>query len=188
MKILHFIGTNSTGGVATIVHYLAAYHSAQGHQVDLLSNCHDSSRLDSTGKFESLGCNVFTSATDRRYSPRQLRQLMKRMNDYDIVHVHQFPNQLWGALASLLRRGRNKPKIITTEHTTFTNRRRHPALKYYDRWMYNLYDHVACISPATRDALIEWLGKDYLADRISVITNGIDFDRFHDASMSHPDG
>lgn len=176
------------GGVATIVHYLAAYHSAHGHQVDLLPMRQKPFRLDPIRKFESLGCRVFTSSSDHRYSPWQLRRLLKLMGDYDIIHVHQFPTQHWGALASLMRHRKGSPKIITTEHTTYTNRRRHSALRYYDRWMYSHYDHIACISNATRDALTQWLGKGFLEDRISVITNGIDFDRFHNAAATTPSG
>ena len=188
MKILHYLGTNAVGGVASIVHYLAKYHRQQGVQVDLMSTYHNPYLIDRTGKFESLGCRVFTSPTDRRYSPRQLSQLLSAMRDYDIIHVHQFPQQLWGALSVLVGQRKGRPKVITTEHSTFNNRRRHHILKYYDRWMYSLYDHIVCISDATQQQLTSWLGEGFLSDRISTITNGIDYAHFSSADLIVPQG
>lgn len=188
MKILHFLGTNATRGVASIVQYLAKYHTLEGHQVDLISLYKSPHKLDHSGRFESMGCRVFTSSTDHRYSPLQLFRLLRIMRQYDIVHVHQFPAQMWGALAALLSKRGGYPRIITTEHSTFNNRRRYPALRLFDRFMYRQYDRIVCISDATRRNLSDWLGPAYLIDRIITITNGIDYSHFADAERQSPIG
>lgn len=189
MKILHFLGTTRFGGVAEIVHYLARYHTDAGQHVDILSMCHSSEHFDATGKFENLGCKVYHAPTDHRYSPRQLIRLVRLMRQYDIVHIHLFPQQMWGALAALLARvSGKKPVIITTEHSTYNNRRSYPLLRYADRWMYRRYNSIVSISPATREALVDWLGPDFDSRRIVNITNGIDIDRFDKATPSDVEG
>ncbi len=181
MKILHFTGSTAIGGVASIVYELAKYCTSKGHVVDQLSMCNEPFLIDSSGKYEAIGVRTFTSSTSNRYSIKQLKNLMQLMTEYDIVHVHQFPEQLYGALSVMLSYGWKKTKIITTEHNTWNNRRKYNLLKYYDRWMYGNYDKIVCISQPTYDAIIKWLGCKRIESKITTITNGIDIGKYGDA-------
>lgn len=179
MRILHFTGSTKIGGVASIVYELSKHYTSLGHHVDQMSMCNEPWLIDSSGRYEAIGVRTFVSKTPRRYSVRQLIQLCKVMADYDIVHVHQFPEQLWGALAAMLCRLRRKrPVFITTEHNTWNNRRSHRWLKPLDRLMYSAYDKIACISPPTYTAIDEWLGSKRLTRKLSTIMNGIDINKY----------
>lgn len=181
MRILHFTGSTAIGGVASIVYELSKYCTSRGHSVDQLSMCNEPRLIDSSGKYEDIGVRTFISPTSKRYTYSQLKSLMKTMREYDIVHVHQFPEQLYGALASMLKYPNNSPKIITTEHNTWNNRRNYKLLKYFDRWMYSNYDKIVCISPPTYDSIVKWLDNDRIINKITTITNGIDIDKYRNA-------
>lgn len=103
------------------------------------------------------------------------------MPNYDILHVHQFPQQMWGAIASALGKSNGRPKIITTEHSTWNNRRNHKILRSFDRTMYSLYDKIACISPSTTKELKKWLNSERLSQKIVSINNGIDIEKYASA-------
>ncbi len=178
MKILHYIGSPGIGGVASVVYNISTYAKAHGHTVGVYSMCIRKDFGDISDTFEKSGIDVIPSDTDNRYSPRQLRRLVDMMGDYDIVHIHQFPQQMWGALAALRRKRGRSPKIVTTEHNTWNNRRSHKLLKYCDRWMYGKYDRIACISPQATEELQKWLDSDKLNRKIETITNGIDIEKY----------
>lgn len=181
MKILHYLGSIWDGGVASIVYSLAKYTVSQGHQVDLLSMYTPPKSTDYKAKYDNIGVRTYFSDTNNRYSIKHISQLRNLMKDYDIIHIHQFPEQMHGALASLLGNIKIKPKIITTEHSTWNNRRNHKLLQYLDRGMYSSYDKIVCISSHTEIALKSWLGSDKINTKITTITNGIDISRYETA-------
>jgi len=110
------------------------------------------------------------------YSPRQIPVLAKLIREYDIVHVHLFPAQLWTVLA-MNRLGSRIP-LVTTEHNTWNARRRW-WLRPLDHWMYPHYERIACISHATAEHLVQWCPG--VAGKITVIQNGIPLEAFEDA-------
>jgi glycosyltransferase involved in cell wall biosynthesis len=112
-----------------------------------------------------------------------------RAFEYDIVHVHLFPAQLWAACGARLA-GKETP-LVTTEHST-VNRRKKRWYRGIDRWMYGQYQRIASISPATTANLVKWLPE--VQDKAVECPNGINFDAFASAStsgkqalFSHPD-
>lgn len=101
----------------------------------------------------------------------KLRKLI-REGDYDIVHSHNSPAQI---LTSLV--GKNpSTKFVTTEHNTFTNRRKFNFLKWLDPYIYKAYDHIVCVGNKTYDNLIEDVDID--PEKVSVIHNGINLSSF----------
>ncbi len=177
MRILHYLGSIWEGGVASIVYNLAKYAVEKGHQVDILTMYKEPDG-NKTEKYNELGINVYFSDTNSRYNLKHINQLKKLIKSYDIIHIHQFPEQMHGALSSLLIKGKDRPKIITTEHNTWNNRRNHKLLKYFDRGLYSLYDKIVCISSPTEKALKAWLKSDKLNSKIVTITNGIDISSY----------
>lgn len=109
------------------------------------------------------------------YNFRHLLRLIKLAKGYDIIHTHNTAPQLFGAIASLFV-GKN---WITTEHTT-TSHRRVWWYRPIERWMYNRYKRIICISDAARDSVVSISKKS--SHRIAVVPNGIDLDRFKQAS------
>jgi glycosyltransferase involved in cell wall biosynthesis len=115
----------------------------------------------------------------------QLTSLVRhlRTHEYDIIHSHLFPAQLWLALATFVVSG--MAPVVTTEHNTW-NRRRKPVLRLRDRWlylsrivdilMYRRYRAVVCVSDAVRAAIVPWIGPK--VSEFVVVMNGIDLGRF----------
>jgi len=68
--------------------------------------------------------------------------------------------------------------LVTTEHNTWNARRRW-WLRPVDLWMYPYYERIACISEATAEYLIRWCPG--VAEKITVIPNGIPLDTFENA-------
>lgn len=181
MKILHYLGSPSEGGVASVVFNISRYAADQGNIVDVFSRFSISELGDTVNTFDKAGIRIIPSTTSDRYSFEQLHQLMKLMPNYDIVHVHQFPQQMWGAIASFLGKSKGSPKIITTEHSTWNNRRNHNILRLFDRAMYSFYDKIVCISPSTSEELQKWLKSERLKKKIVTINNGIDIGKYANA-------
>lgn len=181
MKILHYLGSPSEGGVASVVYNISKYAIEHGNSVDIFSRFAISELGDTKDTFDKIGVRIIPSITSKRFSYKQLSQLHSLMRNYDIIHVHQFPLQMWGAMAALLGKKKDSPKIVTTEHSTWNNRRNYKILRYFDRWMYSFYDKIVSISPATTTQLNKWLKSDKLEKKIITITNGIDIEKYSKA-------
>ncbi len=182
MRILHYMAGLNVGGVQSMVYDLIHYTVKQGHKVDIASIYNGDHVDDSDYKFGSLGCGIIKSGSANRYSYKHARDLAKLMRNYDVVHIHLFPQQFHASMAYRLLNHRDRPVLVTTEHSTWNNRRDKGVLKYFDRWMYGVYDKIVCISPKTEENLNEWLDSKRLKSRMVTVTNGIDLERFAGAT------
>lgn len=185
MKILHIQAGTISGGVTSLVLELAGYQRKNNHEVDIYSFRNDPAFFDKTGKFESLGINVIKAPSNSRYSIKIISDLIKKLPEYDLVHVHLFPQQLYVALAQIFLKGNKKPVFITTEHSTWNNRRNYSFLRLLDKWFYNKYKKIICISPQTEDALKKWLKDSKLNHKIITINNGVDLTKFKNISTKN---
>lgn len=111
------------------------------------------------------------------YSLSYLWRLWKimRKGRYDIVHTHNTAPQLFAAIASVLC----SAVLCTTEHNTSNRRRGSRWYAPVDRWMYNKYKTVICISDKVRENLLKHLQKT--SAHTITIPNGIDVDKFKSA-------
>lgn len=159
--------------------------AAQGLKVDLLL-------LKSTGSMFEIelaerGIGVFFSGSQNVYSVKQLSHIShfirERDPGYDLVHTHLFPSQYWPALATLF--GRINLPLFTTEHNTYNKRRRFPFLKYLERFIYDQYNRIICISPPVKQSLVTWVPK--IENRTVIIPNGIDLSKFKEAEPYNPE-
>jgi glycosyltransferase involved in cell wall biosynthesis len=125
------------------------------------------------------GTRIHAPLSASVYSPLHVWALQKHLRkfNYDVVHVHLFPAQLWAACGARL--ARSKAPMVTTEHNTQA-RRRTPAYRSIDRWMYRQYHCIASISYATTANLVEWLPE--VRSKVEECPNGIDFDAFASAA------
>lgn len=177
MKILHVITSLQTGGAEKLIVEIVPRLRQKGLDVDVcLFNGKDTPFKQ---QLRECGCKVYDlSYNEHYYNPIKIYKLWRVMRHYDIVHTHNTAPQLFSAIANVLC----KNIIVTTEHSTNSRRRDYPFLKYGDKWMYNSYDSVICISD-----IAEKLLKDYLnvnsgeTCNICTINNGIDVARFYHA-------
>jgi len=173
MKVLQVIDSLRIGGAEVLVANLHSGFSARGIECEyyLLHG----ERTPLVQKLIGQGARIHAPLSASVYSPLHVWALQGHLRkfSYDVVHVHLFPAQLWAACGACLA-AKKTPKV-TTEHSTYA-RRRTPAYRGVDRWMYRQYERIASISPATTAGLVSWLPE--VRDNISDCPNGIDVDAF----------
>jgi glycosyltransferase involved in cell wall biosynthesis len=174
VKILQVIDSLEIGGAEVLLRDFVPRLRQRGIDVTVAI-------LNSTGSYleqelQNMGVCILPTIRASLYSPRHIFWLAHMLQRFDVVHVHLFPAQLWVAMASRLTGERTV--LVTTEHSTY-NRRRKVWFRPLDRFMYSSYHFIACISPATASALINWVPD--IAGKVTVVPNGINLERFRNA-------
>lgn len=177
MKILHVMTHfAASSGIAQIVSVLIPFQKEEGNEVDVLVLSH--SPKANVKELEQRGCNyiVLNQNATPRYSPLPIKQLVHYIQQYDIVHVHQFPVTYWAVFARFF--STKKCKLILTEHSTLNNRQGKWFLKGIERFVYHHYDAVIAISDAVKVCLKKFVDMKL---PVRVIDNGIDLKRFQNS-------
>lgn len=173
MKILQVITSLSIGGAEKLVSEMAPMLRECGHQVDVLA--FDGVETTFKKNLVTKGIKVFSFGQGCSvYNPLYIFKLVKLMKNYDIVHTHNTTPQLFAAIGSLLC----SVKLCTTEHNTSNRRRKWKWYAWVDRWMYNRYDKIICISNQAEENLKKYLPK---VQNVCTIFNGVDVNIFHNA-------
>lgn len=150
---------------------------SKGIEVDLC--VFDGERTAFRHEIESAGIKVFDFGVGNHvYNPLNILRLRKLMRRYDIVHTHNTAPQFFAAIAKVLC----SVVLCTTEHTTSNRRRGWKWCRPIDRWMYNRYIQVICISQKAEDNLRVHIGN-CKAD-ICTVNNGVDIAKYKDATAS----
>ncbi len=176
MKILQVITSMHIGGAEKLIVDIVPLLKQRGHTVDVcLFNGTNTQFLE---RLRESGCKIYCLSMDERYyNPVKIFKLWRVMRHYDVVHTHLTSPQLFAAIASKMF---CSVKLVTTEHNTSNNRR---DWKWFptcmDRWMYNQYRRVICISKQAEVNLKEYLGS--CRTEIETIFNGVDVDSFRNA-------
>lgn len=97
----------------------------------------------------------------------QLNNIIKR-NNYDVVHMHLFPGQYYGAILKMLNKN---VKFIFTEHSDSNSRRDKIVFYLFEKLSYSIYDKVLCISKMTKKSLVRFIPK--LEENCEVVYGGI---------------
>lgn len=177
MKILHVITTLDIGGAERLMVDLLPRLNIENNVDLLLFN-----GMETPFKNELIknGVNIFQLSCWRGlnhhfevYNPINIFKLRKYIEQYDIVHTHNTACQLYVPLAAAINR--SSVVLVTTEHNTTNRRRSLRWFKRIDKWMYNKYNAIICISGQTAKNL-----KNYIGDsaKIKTIYNGVDIARF----------
>lgn len=174
MRVLQVIDSLSLGGAEVLVKDVAPRLRNRGVDCEVAVLCSRSSPLESA--LQAAGVPLHTTGVRKLYSLRQVLPLARLIQNYDIVHVHLFPAQLWAVLAR--KRLGDRIPLVTTEHGTSNSRRRN-WLRPFDAWMYPHYDCIACNSEATSEELIRWCPR--IAPKVRVVPNGIPLEEFETA-------
>lgn len=169
MRVLHIIDSLNRGGAEVMLTAMAPKFRKWGVTCDVVALMNWPSPLEQN--LRNQGVSLRYTGARSLTSPMQIFALSKLLCEYDIVHVHLFPAQLWTVMATFLLRDRIP--LVTTEHNTW-NARRKWWLRPIDLWMYRHYNRIACNSEATADSLIQWCPG--VAEKISVIPNGVSLD------------
>lgn len=177
MKILHIITSLHTGGAEKLIIDIVPKLQGLGHTVDVL--LFDGSDTPFKQQLTKLNVKILELAKGGSvYNPLHILRLIPILRHYDIIHTHNTAPQLFTAIANLFC----KKRLITTEHSTSNKRRNLWWYKPIDRFMYNQYDKVICISDQAEENLRSYLGK-CKAD-ITTIYNGVDINKYASATAS----
>lgn len=177
MKILHVITSLRTGGAEKLMVDLLPRLKAKGYDVDLL--LFDGTDTPFRRDVEAAGIKVFDlGISGSVYSPLRLLKLTPYLKKYDIIHTHNTAPQLFTAIGSLVGCG----ILCTTEHNTSNRRRKWKWYALIDRWMYNRYKRVICISQKAEENLRQYIGQTRA--EITTINNGVDVERYASAMQS----
>jgi glycosyltransferase involved in cell wall biosynthesis len=106
-----------------------------------------------------------------KYDLRGIIKLISliRRGKYNIVHVHLFPANFFGSLASLFLP--KNIKFIFSEHNVYNRRRSFKIFKVLDSFIYSRYYKIICVSKQVQVALVEWLPN--LKRKSVVISNAV---------------
>lgn len=173
MRILHVITTLEFGGAERLMVDLLPRLRNLGNEVELA--VFKSTKTSFYKQLEEQGIKIHGfSETEGVYSFKHIFRLRELMKDFDVIHTHNTACQLFAAIGKTTR-----VKLVTTEHSTSTRRRKYFFFRYIDKWMYRKYDKIICISEPSEESLRRYIGNDY---PIVTIYNGIDVKRFAEAS------
>lgn len=179
MNILHVITSLNTGGAETLVVNLMPRFIALGHEVGVVVFNGQRTALMERLERECPNCKIYKLGMDY-YNPLYILKLWRIMRKYDIVHTHNTSPQFFAAIAAKVL---CSVTLVTTEHNTFNRRRDwwwYP--RWMDRWMYNQYRMVICISNQAEKKLRAFISHSKA--EITTIFNGVDVEAFHLANAN----
>lgn len=166
MKVLHVITEPEAGGAEKIVRWFAELgEESVEHYAVYLRN----------PKGLPLGPKESSLSEKSYIRPdivvRLWLFLLRNHSRYDVVHTHLTWPLYYVAFYSFLF---PCPPLVHTEHNTYNRRREIAGLRKLERFIYGRYEKIICISNATRESLVTWLGhKDLALQRLEVIANGV---------------
>ena len=181
MKVLHVINSLRSGGAEKLLEdLLARMNGQEGIQIEVLLLT-DKGNVFDKGLREA-GIPIYVVPLKSVYNPLNIFYLRRHIlkNKYDIVHVHLFPAFYWISFACTAL-GRNKPKLVLTEHSTYNRRRKYDFFRPFERYVYSKYGRLISISSQTQSNLMQWL-KVSDTTKFIVIENGISIDKFKHAT------
>ncbi|NOQ21449.1 MAG: glycosyltransferase [Candidatus Aegiribacteria sp.] len=177
LKIFQIINSLQMGG---------AEKQALGLHQRYLERNHDSILISLAGEERGwTGRGVFSLGFSTPYNPFILPSLFDMkdeldLREADIIHAHLFPSQLITGL--LLEAMPLRARFVTTEHSTANRRRGASAGRLIDRWFYQRFCRIICVSQAAAFELAEWIPE--VSDKLEVVFNGIDLSEFSRKSSS----
>ena len=177
MKILHVINTLETGGAENVVTQLVPRLKACGLDVEVAVFVGTETPFFKRLRSQGIKIHVF-SVSGSVYNPKHILKLHHLIKQFDTIHTHNTSPQLFAVLANF---GVGK-HLVTTEHGG-SNRRR--AWKWYagiDKWMYNNYSKIICISDKAEENLRNFIQSD--SNLIITIYNGIDIEKYSNAKAA----
>jgi len=169
IKVLNVIDSLYAGGAESLLkNFVIEAKKYKDFEIDV---CTLYSRNVFTDELKAQGLKVYDLGLSFKYNFLRVFRLIKiiKTNDYDVVHVHLFPADVFVATASLFLR--NKLKFIFSEHNVYNRRRSSKIFRLIDKFTYSRYDKVICVSEMVKDSLVKWLPE--VSRKTVVIKNAV---------------
>lgn len=174
MRILHVINSLGSGGAEKLVVDICNELSSESSVGLYTLNSHNNFFLEKLNKRVLHHQNN----SNNRYNLKHIYNLFKIIKNYDIVHAHLFPPLYIISLISIFY---PKKSFVFTEHNTSNNRRKLTFFKLIERFIYNNFDLITCISKGTKENLEAWIGK---RSNIILLYNSINLKNINKAKPS----
>lgn len=186
MKILQVINSLNSGGAEKLLLDTIPLYRKQGLTMDILILWDND--FGFVQKLRQLDCctiHILKKSGNYKhiYHPSHILKIAKVMRGYQVAHVHLFPAQYYTVLANLLIG--STCKLVMTEHNV-TNNRIHKAIyKPIERFIYNRYSRVICISDEIKEIYASYLKN--LDNKLVVIENGVAIKNIQEATRYERD-
>ncbi|MGG7161202.1 glycosyltransferase family 4 protein [Clostridium baratii] len=171
MRILYVINSLNIGGAEKLCVDLIKKSKKRGILIDLYLLNNQETELRSELVKENI--NIFSSTTNNYKSYKHIIWLIKNSKKYDVIHSHLSYSQYY---VSVLRIFNRKLKLITTEHSTFNERRNLKIFKFIEKFMYGQYSKIIVINNENLKSIIQW--QKSIKNKVIVINNGIDIKKY----------
>ncbi|WP_026727304.1 glycosyltransferase family 4 protein [Flavobacterium denitrificans] len=176
MKILQIINSFNSGGAEKLLLETIPLYMQEGVQVDLLLLDGTDSPFLKELKVKNC-CTIYSLGSKSVYNPIHIFKIIPFLKKYDIVHSHLFPSQYWVVLAKII--SFSKVKILVTEHNTKSPRIEKYFFSKIDKFFYQFYDKVICISEEVFSIISQH--TKLTEDKYSIIENGVDLNEIYNA-------
>ena len=184
MRILHIITSLNIGGAEKLMVDLLPRLKEKRVDVELLLFVGNRTMFYEQLEKEGVQIHAFSDGGSV-YNPKHLWRLYRflQKNKFDVIHTHNTAPQIFAAIVSLFL----PLNLVTTEHNTTNRRRSWKWYKYIDKWMYNAYSSVICISNAAEKNLKEYLGVRDNNVKYLTICNGVDVSKYENTPTPKKD-
>ncbi len=177
MKVLQIINNLETGGAEKLLLESLPLYNQLGIQMDILVLNEGNSPF--MKELKALNCcTIYSLGQKSVYNPLHIFQIIPYLKKYEIVHVHLFPSQYWAVIAKLI--SFSKTKLIFTEHSTSNKRIQSSWLKYIDRFIYEKYHKIVCITPKVLEVVKKHTNLP--DEKLEIILNGVNVGKYKNAS------
>lgn len=171
MRVLHIINSIEIGGAEMLLCDILPELTKRGINIELFLLKESRNNMVQTLIDNGIKIEISNSGM---YSLKTIFKIRKKIRSFDIIHSHLFPSQYWAGISTLFLHQR--PRLVTTEHSTSNRRRGKLHWRMLDRFIYSRYDIVTTVSEASRNSLCDWIPS--IKEKNVVINNGIKINNF----------
>ncbi len=174
VKVLNLIDSLQPGGAESLLSRFAL--EVMNHpdfQIDILT-LYEGGFFEEKLRTEGVNVSCLELAFKYDFSKGFALRRILEQSKYDILHVHLFPADVLGVVASLFLR--KKPKLIFSEHNVYNRRRSMKLYKFIDRFVYSRYCRIVCVSELVKTELDRYLPE--VKSKSVVIKNAVELPDF----------
>lgn len=172
MKILQVINWMDTAGAEKLLLETIPIYNMKGVTMDLLLLNGKKSPFLEELENQNI-CDIHKLSSGSLYNPILIFKIIPFFKKYNIVHVHLFPSLYWVAFSKII--GFSKVNLIYTEHATTNKRMRNSFLRLFDKYIYNKYKKIVCISIEVEKSIKKHL--NFPESKFASINNGINISK-----------
>ena len=174
MRILYVINSLNIGGAEKLCYDLVKLAQKKKIYIDIYVL--EDVKSDFANELKKLKINIFNCGINKNASIRHAIWLRKNWNKYDVVHSHLSYAQYYVWLASIFK---SQKCLVTTEHSTFNERRNYRIFKFFEKYIYSKYRYICVINEENKNSIIKW--QPTISEKIRVVENGIYLDSYSHA-------